>query len=95
MASKPTFRFYWLIAAIVALPLLAYSLTYAWVPMDGQPEQLAVQVVLVLALVAVFLAFPYWMIKLATKAARERDPEEREVTLRDLPKDQEQLRAGR
>lgn len=79
-----------LVLVIIALPILGYVLTYGMnliMPMSehGTGYHLA----LVIAIFAMGMLVPYFMIKLLSRAGHLVDPQEKEVRMRDIPKDKD------
>lgn len=62
-----------------------YMLSFAF------PDSSAGQLFTMALFAVIVLAVPYWVIKLMTKDAHLRNPREKEMHLRDIPKDKDQL----
>ena len=65
-----------------------YLLTYT-VPM-GHTSGFN-QALYAFVLIIIGLAVPYWILKLVLHEAHKRDSSEKEITLKDIPKDKEEL----
>ncbi len=90
MKHYRTSRFIGLLLLVAALPVAAYFITHSWTFFD-EPESLGAQLAITITMIAILLAVPYWMLKLGSRAEREVDPKERELKLKDIPKDLDQL----
>ncbi len=89
MRRYQRFWFYLALAAGVALAgsALMYGAVFT-VPMQGNViGPLAVTLFIIFA----GLTVPYWVLKLSVHAAHERDPREKEVRLKDIPKDKDDM----
>jgi hypothetical protein len=79
----------WLFLAAV-LPFLAYYIGYNATYL-GKLENLGIYLLLSIFLIIGLLAVPYWMLKLSSRAEKEINPKARELRLKDIPKDIDQL----
>ena len=81
-----------IVALIVLVVLVGFAVMrtaiYAIPQSGGDAVNHTVYTVL---LIALGLAVPYWMVKLLFHAAHVRNPQEKEVGLKDIPDDKEQL----
>ena len=91
MAMRSPHRIFALVAVVAAIPLLVYGVTYMWSYAPEGPNTLLGQSVVAIALIGIFLAFPYWMFKIGAKAAKVADPKEPEVKLSNIAKDKDEL----
>jgi hypothetical protein len=82
--------------AIIGLIVAGYGGIYVLgVGVFSSAQNAASYAVLTLFLTFIILALPYGLLKLVGYAAHARNPRERIPTLKDLPKDQDQLNKSR
>ena len=84
-----------LVLIVIALPVVGYAvahgLTFVFPP--SQYGSLYYGFLTVFFAV-ILLAVPYWMLKLGSRARHDANPKERELTLKDIPKDKDQLNSS-
>lgn len=79
------------ITCIITIPLIGFGLMQLLVYFLPISESTVTQGLYMLGLIGLGLALPYWMLKLGVHEAHERNKQEREVKLTDIPKDKDQL----
>jgi hypothetical protein len=82
---------FWVILA-AAIPVLGYGVMHGLaliLPMDDGST--GTHLLLTAAIIFLGLAVPYWMLKAGLISAHKRNPKERELQLKDFPKDRGQM----
>lgn len=81
-----------LIAAVIVLPVVGYLIMRA-IPESYNDDGTAtgLHIITYLVLIAVGLTVPFLMLKSSMKSAKMGDSRERELHLKDIPKDKEQI----
>lgn len=79
------------IAFIIALPVIGFTGMYMFVYILPLSDNVLIQIFYTLVLIALGLAIPYWILKLGIHEAHLANPEEKELELKDVPKDKQQL----
>ena len=87
-------KHFWFVVIAAAIPFVGYGimhgLTYLFPMSEDTPYTHLFYTVI---LIALGLLIPYWMLKTGIHAAHLRDPGEKELQLKDIPKDKDQLDA--
>jgi hypothetical protein len=89
------FVFFLVLAAAVALAGSAVMYGAVFTAPLAENTKGVTPYLVTLFIIAVGLAAPYWVLKLSVHAAHERDPREKEVALKDIPKDKDELDGGK
>jgi magnesium-transporting ATPase (P-type) len=80
--------FFWLLL-FIAIPVVGYAIMHGMVYVFPMQEDSTLRhLMITVAIIALGLAVPYWMLKAGLFAARKRNVNEDNVTLEDLPKSQ-------
>lgn len=81
----------WLVIGVLLVPVVGYGIMHLLVyilPVD-QSDNL-VRLLFTIAIIALGLSIPYMMLKMGVHKAAMDDPQERDVALQDMPKDQDE-----
>ncbi len=84
-------KFLLLIGAAIALLILGIGLAYVFL-LAPEPMSASHAFLWLLPVFSLLLIVPYWLLKMVMHAAHASNPEEKELELKDIPKDEEQLR---
>lgn len=83
------------VIGIAAVFVISYAIAHGLVLLYPPSEQNAgFHAILTLLLILILLAAPYFALKLMSHAAHLKNPEEKEIHLRDFPKDKKQFNAS-
>jgi hypothetical protein len=91
MMDKP--KYFSMVALVVLLPIVGSTIMYFSiyaVPMTDHPSYR--YVVYTALVIALGLLVPYFMLKAFSIAAHQWDPREKELHMKDLPKDKDQAK---
>ncbi len=83
----------WHIILIIAIPVLGFSIMYGLAYLLPIASDLLPQLLFTVLLIGLGLAVPYWFLKLGAHEAHRNNPEEKELTLKEIPKDKDDLDA--
>lgn len=82
----------YIILTIILLPILGYGVThYVTETLSLTGDEMLTLVLLYAAMIAILLTIPYLMLKLLFHQAHLENPDEVELKMKDIPKDQDQL----